>query len=79
MTCDSVVSLYVYLIYVAHDHPLDGLVPQDLPCRRALAASHDEDCLRAEETAAKDQRMMLISCCPKCWSIGIQRVISPAN
>lgn len=63
VTYDSVVSLYVvYLIYIAHDHPLNGLVPQDLPCRRALAASHDEDCLRAEETAAKDQRMMLVSC-----------------
>ena len=52
----------VYLVYVAHDHPLDRLVPQGLPRCGALATSHDEHGLRAgAEPPAKDQRVLLVN------------------
>ena len=52
----------MYLVYVAHDHPLHGLVPQDLPRRGALATSHDEHGLWAgAEPPAKDQRVLSVN------------------
>lgn len=63
VTSDLVESLwyeYTYLVYVAHDHPLNCLMPQYLPRCRALTTSHDEHGLWAEAIPGHQQRISML-------------------
>jgi hypothetical protein len=48
------------LVDVAHDDPVDGVVPEHLPRRGTLAASHDEHRLWAARTHLREIRIYFI-------------------